>query len=167
MVNISSPNTPGLRDLQHEASLRELLDAVTAAHERLAQEHQCRPPLVLKIAPDLEPADVELICGLLLEYRLDGVAVSNTTLARDGLTGAARDETGGLSGAPLQARADTVLRQVVAGVGGRLAVIGVGGVMTGEGARRKLDLGADLIQLYTGFIYRGPALIGACVDATR
>lgn len=167
VVNISSPNTPGLRDLQHEASLRELLGAVTGAYARLANQHDCRPPLVLKIAPDLEPADVELICGLLLEYELDGVIVSNTTLARDGLQSAARVETGGLSGAPLRERADTILRQVVAGVDGRVAVIGVGGIMSADAARRKLDLGADLIQLYTGFIYSGPALVRDCALAAR
>ena len=167
VVNISSPNTPGLRDLQHEASLRKLLGAVTVAHRGLAKQHGCRPPLVLKIAPDLVPSDVELICGLILEYGLDGVAVSNTTLAREGLTASARNETGGLSGAPLQRQADAILARVVAAVAGRIAVIGVGGVMTGDAARRKLDLGANLVQLYTGFIYSGPGLIRDCMDAIR
>ena len=166
-VNISSPNTPGLRDLQHEASLRELLAGLRDAHVDLQSQHGCRPPLALKIAPDLEPADVELICALMLEFELDAVIVSNTTLDRTGLRSPLREEAGGLSGLPLRARADAVLGQVVNEVRGRLAVVGVGGIMSGDDARRKLDLGADLVQIYSGFIYRGPDLIGECAAACR
>ena len=166
-VNISSPNTPGLRDLQHEASLRELLSGLTNEYAALEAQSGRRPPLALKIAPDLEASDIELICGLLVEYALDGVIVSNTTLGRDGLRSQLRTEAGGLSGAPLRKLADAALKRVAVELAGRVAVIGVGGIMTGDDARRKLDLGADLVQIYSGFIYRGPGLIRESVEACR
>lgn len=165
-VNISSPNTPRLRDLQHEAFLRILLAGLRAEHDRLSEVHGVSPPLVLKIAPDLEPADIELICGLLLEFAIDGVIVSNTTLSREGVEASLHGtQAGGLSGAPLARRSDDVLSRVAALVQGKAVIIGVGGILEGADARRKVDLGADLVQLYTGFIYSGPRLISASVEA--
>jgi dihydroorotate dehydrogenase len=158
VVNVSSPNTPGLRDLQSVEKLRPLLTAVRAACD-LASPMR-RVPLLVKIAPDLADADVDAIADLALELALDGIIATNTTIARTGLvTPAAEVEAigaGGLSGAPLRARALEVLRRLRARVGTKLVLIAVGGIETGEDAWARIRAGATLVQAYTGFIYGGP-----------
>ena len=166
-VNVSSPNTAGLRDLQHEDALGRLVRTLKAEQRKLAQQHGKRTPIVLKIAPDLETAAVEGIAKLLAKHEVDGVIATNTTVARDavaGLPGAS--EAGGLSGRPLRERATAVVRTLARALDGALPIIGVGGVLSGEDAREKLEAGASLVQIYTGLIYRGPALVGECVRAT-
>lgn len=158
-VNISSPNTPGLRDLQAPEHLDELLGRVMTARKALAQEHGRVVPVAVKIAPDLAEDDVEPICARLLGHAVDAIAVSNTTLSRHGLTERDRREGGGLSGRPLFERATIMLARVATATGGRVPLIGVGGVDSGEAALAKIEAGATLVQLYTGLIYEGPGLI--------
>lgn len=160
-VNISSPNTPGLRDLQAPEQLARLLDRVLEARQRLVARGGPRRPIVVKIAPDIAEADLPAIVGILVERAVDGIAVSNTTLARPGLvrTGVAK-EAGGLSGAPLFQRATVMLARVHQLSGGRVPLIGIGGIASGEHAVAKVEAGATLLQLYTGLIYEGPELIG-------
>ncbi len=158
VVNVSSPNTPGLRDLQAVDRLRPLLVAVRAACD-LASPMR-RVPLLVKIAPDLADADIDAVADLALELGLDGIVATNTTIARSGLE--TRESTvaalgaGGLSGAPLKQRALDVLRRLRARVGDRLVLIAVGGIETGDDAWQRLQAGATLVQAYTGFIYGGP-----------
>ncbi|HEY5922484.1 MAG TPA: quinone-dependent dihydroorotate dehydrogenase [Kofleriaceae bacterium] len=158
VVNVSSPNTPGLRDLQSVEKLRPLLSAVRAACDRASPMR--RVPLLVKIAPDLADADVDAIADLALELALDGIIATNTTIARTGLaTPAAQVEAlgaGGLSGAPLKTRALDVLRRLRARVGDKLVLIAVGGIETGDDAWARIRAGATLVQAYTGFIYGGP-----------
>lgn len=157
VVNVSSPNTPGLRDLQAVDHLRPLLVGVRAALEQAAPRHV---PLLVKIAPDLADEDVDAVADLALELGLDGIVATNTTTCRDGLrTGAAQLEAigpGGVSGAPLKTRSLAVLRRLHARVGNRLVLIGVGGIETAEDAWARIQAGATLVQAYTGFIYGGP-----------
>jgi dihydroorotate dehydrogenase len=160
-VNISSPNTPGLRDLQAPAALDELLGRVMAARSaRIAAGHPSRP-VVVKVAPDIAEADVPAIAGRLEAHRVDAIAISNTTLARPGLGGnlTAR-ETGGLSGRPLFHRSTAMLARFYVATGGRIPLIGIGGIDSGETAAAKFEAGASLVQLYTGLVYEGPGLIG-------
>ena len=157
-VNISSPNTPGLRDLQAPRKLDELLGKVQDARKALGEN---APPLLVKLAPDLADADLPEVVGVIQANDVDGLIVSNTTLARDGL----RDRTlvreaGGLSGRPLFDRATRTLARVYQITEGRLPLIGVGGIESGETALAKLEAGASLIQLYTGLVFEGPGLIG-------
>ncbi len=161
VVNISSPNTPGLRDLQAPAALDALLSRVMATREKLVAAGKPRRPIVVKIAPDIAEADLEAIVGRLAAHHVDGIAVSNTTLARNGLTDPelAR-EAGGLSGRPLFHRSTVVLARVHQLIGGSIPLIGIGGIDSGATALQKLEAGASLIQLYTGLIYEGPGLIG-------
>lgn len=158
VVNVSSPNTPGLRDLQSVEKLRPLLAAVRAACD-LASPLR-RVPLLVKIAPDLADADIDAIADLALELSLDGIIATNTTIARTGLATSERVVekigAGGLSGAPLKARALEVLRRLRARVGDRLVLIAVGGIETGDDAWERIRAGATLVQAYTGFIYGGP-----------
>jgi len=159
-VNISSPNTQNLRSLQSDAALDALLSALAARRVELAEEHGRDVPLFLKIAPDLEAAQIEAIAGILIRHRIDGVVATNTTLARDGVVGHPNaGESGGLSGAPLARRSNEVIAGLRAALGPRFPIVGVGGVMSGADARAKRAAGADLVQIYTGFIYRGPALV--------
>lgn len=161
VVNVSSPNTPGLRALQGRAPLAELLTAVLAARRELAEAGQGSPPLLLKIAPDLTEEDRADIAAVALELGLDGLIVSNTTIARPpGLPADLARETGGLSGAPLLAPSTEVLRAMARLTGGRIPLIGVGGIASGADAYAKIRAGASLVQLYTALIYDGPALIG-------
>lgn len=164
-VNISSPNTPGLRDLQAPAALDALLGRVMAARERLVSRGAPKRPVIVKIAPDIAEADLPAIVARLVANSVDAIAVSNTTLARTGLTttGAAR-EAGGLSGRPLFERSTIVLARVHALSGGKIPLIGIGGIDSPERARLKLEAGASLIQIYTGLIYEGPLLIGRIKD---
>lgn len=151
VLNVSSPNTPNLRQLQDEARLRELLGAVTAANRARAR----RVPVLLKIAPDLTWPQIDAVLGVAAEFALDGVIATNTTLARPGYFAGVK-EAGGLSGAPLRRRATEIINYLSRATAGRLPIIGVGGIMDVEGAAEKLDAGAVLVQVYTGLIYRGP-----------
>jgi dihydroorotate dehydrogenase len=165
-VNISSPNTRGLRELQHVEALSALLKGLKAAQTKLAQEHGKYTPIVVKIAPDLEPATIGDIARLLVKFRMDGVIATNTTLARTGIKGLPHaDESGGLSGRPLRAQATAVVRLLAQALDGALPIIGVGGIMSGADAREKIDAGAALVQIYTGLIYRGPDLVAECAKA--
>ena len=156
-VNISSPNTPGLRDLQAPEALDALLKRVQAARGALAK----KPPLLVKLAPDLADADLPDVIGVIVANGVDGIVVSNTTLMRDGLKDATfARETGGLSGRPLFTRATRMLAQVYKLTGGKLPLVGVGGIDSGETAVAKIEAGASLLQLYTGLVFEGPGLIG-------
>ncbi len=163
-INISSPNTPGLRSLQHGAGLRRLLDGLVAARQRLVADHGKPLPLLVKIAPDLDAEEIDAITATILQSGIDGVIVNNTSNQRpDTLRQRAlAAETGGLSGAPITRLSDRVLQQVVSRLEGRLPVIAVGGIMSADDAARKLALGASLVQLYSGFVYHGPALVAQC-----
>ena len=159
-VNISSPNTKNLRALQGDEALDALLSALQARRKKLAREHGKTVPLFLKIAPDLDEAQVGVIAATLKKNGIDGVIATNTTLARDAVKGQPHaDEAGGLSGAPVQEASNRVIRQLRAALGAGYPIIGVGGVISGADARAKLDAGADLVQIYTGLIYRGPAVV--------
>ncbi len=159
-VNISSPNTQGLRSLQSSDALAGLLEPLKNRQQQLASQHGRHVPLVVKIAPDLTREDVEGIASLLRRFEIDGVIATNTTISREGVQGLPHgDETGGLSGAPVRASSTRVLRELVQALDGALPVIGVGGITDAVSAAEKISAGADLVQLYTGFIYRGPELI--------
>jgi dihydroorotate dehydrogenase len=164
-VNISSPNTPGLRDLQFGNTLDELLAPIKARQLELAKEFGYKPILV-KIAPDMDEENVKLVADTLIKNNIDGVIATNTTLSREGVEGHEfAGEGGGLSGAPLEESATETVAALVIALAGKLPVIGVGGILDGAGAVEKIDAGAQLIQIYSGFIYRGPELVGECVDA--
>ncbi|SFM40540.1 quinone-dependent dihydroorotate dehydrogenase [Variovorax sp. OV329] len=164
-VNISSPNTANLRSLQSDEALDGLLAAVAKRREELAAQHGKRVPVFVKIAPDLDETQVQLIAATLKRHGIDGVIATNTTLARDVVAGLRHaEETGGLSGAPVLQASNRVIAQLRAALGPAYPIIGVGGVLSAEDARSKLDAGADLVQIYTGLIYRGPALVR---DAAR
>jgi len=167
-VNISSPNTQGLRDLQQEESLRRFVGTLREAQERLGARDGRRKPMLLKIAPDLSESEMDAIADVLSEARIDGVICTNTTIDR---TAVADDpmaaESGGLSGRPLFERATAVLRGMRERLAPAIELIGVGGIVEGRHARAKRDAGASLVQIYTGFVYRGPQLIAECADALR
>jgi dihydroorotate dehydrogenase len=164
VVNISSPNTPGLRNMQARKELAELLARVNAARQALERPHR-DTPVFLKIAPDLAEAELEDIAAELEAHPIEGLIVSNTTLSRDGLVETQlAGETGGLSGQPLFERSTTVLAKMRKLLGPRIWIIGVGGVSSPETALEKIRAGADLVQLYTGLIYGGPALPGRILD---
>jgi len=167
-VNISSPNTQGLRDLQEEATLRRFIETLREAQERLGAQSGKRKPMLLKIAPDLAEAELDGIAEVLLATGIDGLICTNTTIER----GAVADdpqakETGGLSGRPLYARSTEVLRGMRRRLGERVPIVGVGGILEGDDAAGKIAAGASLVQLYSGMVYRGPALIAECVDEIR
>lgn len=165
-VNISSPNTPGLRDLQYGTPLRRLLGTLKREQNRLADHYGRYVPLALKIAPDIADADIPRIADTLLEHRIDAVIATNTTAARPDVMGLHHaDEAGGLSGAPLRQRASDVLQQFARIAGGALPLIGVGGIMSGSDACDRQARGASLVQLYTGLVYRGPDLVSEVATA--
>ncbi len=167
-VNISSPNTAGLRELQEEQALRRLVGTLRDAQERLGAQHGKRVPMLVKIAPDLSENDIEAAGRVLGDLGVDGVIAGNTTISREGVEGTRHaDEVGGLSGAPLMARSTAVLRMLRTRLPEHIPVIGVGGILQGADAATKQAAGATLVQTYTGLIYRGPALISECVDALR
>jgi dihydroorotate dehydrogenase len=156
VLNVSSPNTPNLRQLQDESRLRELLSAVTAANAaRAAQPGGRRVPILLKIAPDLTWPQIDAVLAVIAEYRLDGIVATNTTLARPGFF-ATVNEAGGLSGRPLRRVSTEIIHYIAKSTAGKLPIIGVGGITDVESAAEKLDAGASLVQVYTGMIYRGP-----------
>lgn len=160
-VNVSSPNTPGLRELQGGRYLAHLLSAITAESRQLAAQFAITPkPLWVKIAPDLAWGEVDEVLAVLEDVGVDGIIVANTTLSREGLTGRARTETGGLSGRPLKRRSTSIIDYISRRSGSALAIIGVGGVSTADDVREKLDAGAAVVQLYTGMIYSGPGIAG-------
>lgn len=159
-VNISSPNTPGLRDLQAPAALGDLLARVMAARATKVAAGAPMRPIVVKIAPDLAVEDLDPVIAALVSYGVDGIAVSNTTLARTGLADPAGKEAGGLSGHPLFHRSTVMLARVYQATEGKIPLIGVGGIDSPETALAKIEAGATLLQLYTGLIYEGPGLIG-------
>ncbi|TAM09012.1 MAG: quinone-dependent dihydroorotate dehydrogenase [Nevskiaceae bacterium] len=168
VVNISSPNTKNLRTLQHGESLRALLDALRTARARLDDVHGRRPPLLVKFSPDLPLEELVAAALAAREAGCDGVIATNTTVARAGLKDAVlAAEVGGLSGRPLCARADDAVAALRNALGADFPLIGVGGIDSAAAARQRRAAGADLIQLYTGFIYRGPALVGECAQALR
>lgn len=159
-VNISSPNTKQLRQLQNETELEQLLGALKTEQTRLSDQHGHYTPLAIKIAPDLESAQIEAIASLLLKHRMDAVIATNTTIARDGLEHLPHgDEPGGLSGAPLTERSTAVIRQLAMHLQQAIPIIGAGGIMSSLDAQAKIEAGASLVQVYSGFIYRGPALV--------
>jgi dihydroorotate dehydrogenase len=167
-VNISSPNTQGLRDLQEEATLRRFIETLREAQERLGSQAGARKPMLLKIAPDLSEAELDGIAEVLRTSGIDGLICTNTTIDRTAVAGDPHGhEAGGLSGKPLFARSTDVLRGMRRRLGDRLPIIGVGGILDGSDAAEKLDAGATLVQVYSGLIYRGPRLVAECVDEIR
>jgi dihydroorotate dehydrogenase len=167
-VNISSPNTKNLRDLQSSEKLDELLAAVMGRRAALAQRHGREKPLLVKVAPDLDDAQIETIAELAIRHGVDGLIATNTTLSREAVAGHRHErQTGGLSGRPLFALSTQVLAKLSKALAGRIPLVGVGGISTGADARAKVAAGASLVQIYTGFIYRGPALIGEARGALR
>jgi dihydroorotate dehydrogenase len=167
-VNISSPNTQGLRDLQHEATLRRFISVLREAQERLGSQHGRRKPMLLKIAPDLAESELDAIAEVLLRTGIDGVICSNTTIDHTAVADDPRgSETGGLSGKPLFERSTAVLAGMHKRLQGRIPLIGVGGILEGSDAAEKIDAGASLVQIYSGLVYRGPHLIGECVNEIR
>ena len=167
-VNISSPNTQNLRALQSDVALDALLSALQARKQQLAQQHGRQVPMFVKIAPDLDETQVGVIAATLQKNGIDGVIATNTTIARDGVQGLPHaHEAGGLSGAPVLEASNRVIRQLRAALGAGYPIIGVGGVMSGADARSKREAGADLVQIYTGLIYRGPELVGETAAALK
>jgi dihydroorotate dehydrogenase len=165
-VNISSPNTENLRDLQGEDELDGLLDSISALRSELAVQYDRCVPLAVKIAPDLEDEALTIIAEAVTRHRMDAVIATNTTTARDGVEGMKHsEEPGGLSGAPLKPKADQVLAALRTLLPENIALIGVGGISSGQDAVDKLELGADLVQFYTGMVYRGPGLVSECLQA--
>jgi dihydroorotate dehydrogenase len=159
-INISSPNTKNLRALQSDEALDGLLGAIAARRETLATRHGKRTPIFVKIAPDLDETQVSVIAATLQRHGMDGVVATNTTLSRDAVKGQIHaQETGGLSGAPVLAMSNRVISQLRAALGKQFPIIGVGGILSAEDAVSKIKAGADVVQIYTGLIYQGPALV--------
>ncbi|HET9834748.1 MAG TPA: quinone-dependent dihydroorotate dehydrogenase [Rhodanobacteraceae bacterium] len=167
-INISSPNTKGLRELQGADELPRLLGALRERQEQLAAQHGTRKPLLLKIAPDLDETQMDAIARAVLDAGVDGLICTNTTVDRSAIAGDPHtSEAGGLSGKPLFELSTEVLRGMARRLDGKIPVIGVGGILTGADAAEKLDAGATLVQIYTGMIYRGPWLLTECVNEIR
>ena len=167
-VNISSPNTKNLRQLQGESELDALLGTLKAAQQKLSDQHKRYVPLTLKIAPDIDSAQIQTISSALLRHKIDGVIATNTTIVRDAVKGLEHaEEAGGLSGSPVLAASNNVIRSLTAELGDAVPIIGVGGIMSAQDAQTKMEAGASLVQLYTGLIYRGPALVQECAAALK
>ena len=167
-VNISSPNTQNLRALQGEEMLRALLGSLDEARKRLSDRFGVRKPLFLKIAPDLDHGDINLIADLLMEFGVDAVIATNTTITRDAVQGMEHSqEIGGLSGAPVRMASNIVIKALKARLGNHVPIIGVGGILSGADAKEKIAAGASLVQVYSGLIYRGPDLVNECAKALR
>jgi dihydroorotate dehydrogenase len=160
-INISSPNTVGLRRLQG----RDMLEGLLGSIEQERQTSKVKWPVLVKIAPDLSDGELDDAIGVILDKGMDGVIATNTTLARGGLVSKHQGESGGLSGSPLRVRSEAVLSRVVKSVNGRVPVVSAGGIMNPEDAKKRLALGASLVQVYTGLIYRGPGLVKEIVEA--
>jgi len=167
-VNISSPNTKNLRQLQDEEALNSLLTLLKSEQQKLSDTHGKYVPLTLKIAPDLGSEQIAHIARLLMQHRIDGVIATNTTLSRNGVENLPHgQEAGGLSGAPVRERSAEVIRQLAAELQGALPIIGVGGILNGNEAVEKIKAGASLVQIYSGLIFRGPDLIKECCSSIR
>ncbi|OGA77746.1 MAG: dihydroorotate dehydrogenase (quinone) [Betaproteobacteria bacterium RIFCSPLOWO2_12_FULL_65_14] len=167
-INVSSPNTKGLRDLQSNEMLTAILKAMTQRRERLRERHGRNVALVVKISPDGDDDGLRIIADVTRRERADGIIATNTTVSREGVTGLPQaKEEGGLSGAPLFRRSTEVLRRLAELVQGEIPLIGGGGIMSGADARAKFDAGASLVQIYSGLVFRGPQLIPECVSAYR
>jgi dihydroorotate dehydrogenase len=167
-INISSPNTKNLRQLQGEDELGPILKRMKTEQARLADAQGRRVPLVVKIAPDLDDAQVEAIARIVVAHRMDGIIATNTTISREATRGMPHgEETGGLSGAPVFEASNRVIAALARHLDGALPIIGVGGIMSGADARAKIDAGASLVQFYTGLIYRGPGLVAEVARALR
>lgn len=167
-INISSPNTKNLRALQSDEALDALLGAIAGKREELAQQHGKRVPLFVKIAPDLDEAQVQVIAATLQRHRMDGVVATNTTLSREAVAGLPHaEESGGLSGAPVLEMSNRVIRQLRAALGKDFPIIGVGGILSAEDAVSKIKAGADVVQIYTGLIYQGPELVKQAAMAIK
>ena len=167
-VNVSSPNTKNLRDLQQDSQLNGLLEKLAGLRVRLTEQHGKRVPLALKIAPDLDDAQIASIADAVRRHRIDAVIATNTSVGREGVEGMRHaTEAGGLSGAPIRARATGVLKKMSSRLKNEIPLIGSGGILSGADAAEKRAAGASLVQLYTGLIYRGPALVPECVSAFR
>lgn len=167
-VNISSPNTKNLRQLQDEAALNDLLEKLKSEQQKLAQTHGKYVPIALKIAPDMEGEQITQIADLLMRHGIDGVIATNTTLSRTGVENLLHgDETGGLSGGPVKDKSTTVIRALAERLKGAIPIIGVGGILNGQDALEKIEAGAALVQIYSGLIYRGPELIAECANSIR
>ena len=165
-INISSPNTRNLRQLQEADELDRMLERLRDARDDLATEHHRQVPMALKIAPDLEPAQIDAITAALLRHGIDGVIATNTTVSREMVVGARHArEAGGLSGTPLLGQSNRVVRALRERLPAAYPIIGVGGISKGPDARAKIEAGASLVQVYTGLVYRGPALVGECARA--
>lgn len=165
-LNISSPNSKNLRNLQKGQALHYLLEGIKNCHSRLKNEYGFYVPLALKISPDLNDYEIDEICGALLQFEIDGVIATNTTITRPGVQDATHSkESGGLSGRPLSHESTVVLRKFSERLGDKVELIGVGGIDNGERAVNKITAGAKAVQLYTGLVYRGPSLILDCVNA--
>ena len=167
-INISSPNTKQLRELQGGDQLGALLEALKKRQAELADQHGRYVPLAVKIAPDLDMREIDAVAAALVAFRIDGVIATNTTLSREAVAGMQNaDEAGGLSGAPLADASNTVIAALHERLGAAVPIIGVGGIMSGEDARAKRAAGAALVQVYTGLVYRGPSLVAECARALR
>lgn len=167
-VNISSPNTKNLRQLQGASELDALLAQLKQSQLRLADQHKRYVPVALKIAPDIDSEQIKNIADALLRHQLDGVIATNTTITRDAVKGLTHgEEAGGLSGAPVFELSNQVVRGLKAELGDALPIIGAGGILSGANARAKVQAGASLVQLYSGLIYRGPTLVTECAEALR
>ena len=167
-VNISSPNTKNLRALQSDDALDALISAVAKRRDKLVIQHRKRVPIFVKIAPDLDQSQVDVIAATLKRYEMDGVVATNTTLARDAVNGMRHaQETGGLSGTPVLEASNRVISQLRAALGNGFPIIGVGGVLSGADAMSKIKAGADVVQIYTGLIYKGPELVAQVANALK
>ena len=160
-INISSPNTVGLRRLQR----REMLENLLGEIKQTRITHHVSTPMLVKLAPDLSDEELEDAVGVILDKNMDGIIATNTTLAREGLRSKLREETGGLSGSPLRVRSEAMLEKIVRRVDGKIPIVSVGGIMNPTDAKRRLDMGATLVQIYTGLIYRGPGLVKEIIKA--
>jgi dihydroorotate dehydrogenase len=163
-INISSPNTEGLRDLQARDVLEELLTQLDYQRNLEQKKLRKKLPLLVKLAPDLTDDELDDALGVILDTGMNGVIATNTTVARPELRSKQREETGGLSGSPLRVRSEAMLKKIVRRVDGRVPIVSVGGIMSPEDAKRRLDMGATLVQVYTGLIYRGPGLVKEIVS---
>ena len=167
-VNISSPNTKNLRALQSDEALDALLDAIARRRAQLVKQHSKRVPIFIKIAPDLDDAQIDVIAATLKRHEMDGVVATNTTLGREAVKGMRHaQEAGGLSGSPVLQASNRVITQLRAALGKNFPIIGVGGVMDGADAVSKIKAGADVVQIYTGLIYKGPALVTQVANALK
>lgn len=164
-VNVSSPNTPGLRSLQYGEALDELLQALKIRQAELQEKHNKYVPVALKVAPDLSDTEIEAIAASLLKYNIDGLIATNTTLDREMIKGMSHAaEVGGLSGRPLQSKSTQVIAKFAAQLKGQIPIIGVGGIDGVIAAKEKIEAGASLVQIYSGFIYHGPQLVKKIVN---